>query len=265
MGKGFELKVQQDPQNKWTLKLIRELGERLESAMEQVTRDAAAFMLEEVKARAPDLKGFNAWYDGLVLSRVNSQLGPMYVIGASGGGSGKLDEDEIATSVLVFKPRKGSEPTREMLFLMETSPYTPDLIPFQPPKGRMDVEVRSVSPAEVEKVREGLIREWPKMRRAAKRAGIDIPEQPASFAEEEVTRNLAFQVLRAEFGIGQPVQAHWRPALRALKKEFPGLAERLYRTIGDPRYSGWRRQTMPPSQLKGEEFRAVDDFQKRLT
>ncbi len=244
--------------------LVRELPRRVEAALSMLSYEAAQLMLEEVRRRAPQIPGVPDYVDRLVIRSLNDGLSHAFSVGVEGDeGQNRLESDKLDTTVIRFTPLEGRDQTNESKFLVLAGPWPADLVPFRPPHGQLRVEALHVSEMETRKLRNRLRETWPALVKEAQKYGLKLLEPGTSFAEQEVGRNLAFQVLRAEFGIGGPVSAHWRPAIRLVKQKLPTLVKQVERTLTDPGYTGWRRPLVA-QHLTTADVRAIREFVTKL-
>lgn len=267
MGKGL---VEVDKrQIKAVKKFAKELIKRARAVKKFVTHRVAMSALEDIKGSAPTDIEYAKYLEVL---RVTGAQNIGYVIAYLGKGE-ELDEKDPATTVYYFKPmkRKMNKMAGVANVLKKYGPFAKDMLPIDIDSKNMIVIYRDVSTREVEKIR---IRN----RNEAKGLRLDLAKVGAKMKPEstdeskgrefEVFSDLAFKVLRREYGIEAKSTPHWRPAIRRVMSG-QGMMEimkspMVYKSLTDPTYPGWKRMGMIGSTIAPGELKALNDFQEMI-
>ncbi len=256
--------VKEAPGNRLVKKYLRELPQRMEAAGTMLSHAAAAMVVAEIRKTAPDIAGFDDYRESVVLRQVLGEVSEFAVV-VEANAAGTLNEDDAPTTVLSFAFLNASADvhSEEARMLVMAGPWPADMVPFRAPRGELKVSSKRLTVVEVNALRNRLRESWKDLKREAAKRGLEMPKKPESYVGQKVNKNIAFQVLRSEFGVGEPLQPHWRPAVRKVKKAFPKLWETIRRTVADPSYSGWRAR-LAEEAMSSQNLRDVVDFQDRL-
>ena len=84
--------------------------------------------------------------------------------------------------------------------------------------------------------------------------GVDRDSMP-EFSES--VRDLGFEVLRMEFGHGQTMRSHWRPALSSLRQRLAEVQKSVVEYIKTGQKSVFNFRTEPKGFSQGEHDRMV--------
>ena len=130
-----------------------------------------------------------------------------------------------AGSVVVYVvPRFSRRPGFDAAkILAEHNPWTIPTLPYLPKNRDAEVVFRRVGFNEVAKT-EGRISKIPNDVLAEL---LDLGVRLETVRTMNAKRDIAFEVLRAEFGIYRARVAHWRPAFRRVSIEFPNAVNRM--------------------------------------
>lgn len=263
-----------DKLGRWLKESTKGKRNRMTAFARLTSRNAADFILREVKRRIPPKTDeLRAYRDSLVAldvrpMRVGKTLAYPTVI-MSDPKVTVLDDAEEGkdTTLLWIRPsRRSGRTDPAVAVLVRFSPWTRDTIPWWPPRGRADVVVSKVREDEWNNVHADRLRDLPRAIKMLTDAGVRARKPTAKQNNgRTVLEGLALMAIRMEYGLpGAPVVApHWRPALRALRSRGlknimagrSGPYKEAKRTMIDPNYSGWktvrkRRMAGDPDTLR---------------
>ena len=141
----------------------------------------------------------------------------------------KLEENEPDNVVYVLlDPNKTGTP-KYMSILAKYNPWPMDLLPIALSLRDSDNTVKKVSTSEMQKLRRRIISSKRKIEGELKSNGLTGAEikSDSSFVNTEVYDDIAFTVLRYEFGYQLPQIPHWRPALSKLSKDLKAIEKKF--------------------------------------
>lgn len=242
----MKFEIRERPENKRVRQLIRELPDRVRAIIEYMPAGVAVKVLDELNKTAPsDIAGYP---DMLVLRRfqlqgVDSTVG---VVAPGSAHSQKLRMEDAADTALYIKAKRGSggAPDAGAVILAQHNPWTMETLPYEPSKRQAIIVSRKVSPRE-----HGIIiarRTAEKSEVVAQLQGIGI--EPGrihpTLLQRRVGRDIAFEVMRREFGFQGQHDAHWRPAIRKARTTFVVelLKKPFIRWLAVPSEQRWRKK-----------------------
>lgn len=256
----MEFFVKQDAYNRQVYRLVRELPMRIKAIEKAMPREVAERVLENVRQKAPkDIYNYPKMLqlvqiDDRALDSLVAILAPGYAY------SYKLRTADVATVVLYIKPReyKNRETDPGAIVLAKYNPWTMGTLPYEPNRMEAAITSRRVSHREVQTIERRRKADRSKVDQELKEAGKEVARPHPTLLQRRVSRDVAYEVLRREFGINiQPV-AHWRPAVRAAKSRYvPLVMKRLLRWFTVPSERRWKRKVT----LKKEKAAAVRKVQ----
>lgn len=244
--------------------LVNELPERVEGIIHHFPEQIAKMMLQDLVGKAPkDIPGYPKMLQlrRLDLPVADSTVG-LIVPGYE--HSYRLRPSDVMNTVLYVrsKVRAGAAPDPAVVILSNHNPWTMGTLPFEPHRRQASLMSRRVTRREVLKIEK---------KRMAEREGIDkeledLGIKPSRFhptlLSRRVSRDIAFEVLRREFGIEVKPHAHWRPALGAAKKKYPRrVMKMMIRWLAVPSESRWKRRSAMKVE-KATAAKRVRDFQQ---
>jgi hypothetical protein len=148
-----------------------------------------------------------------------------------------LPDDESVLSGEKLKARAilvlSNGDSERAALLEQFSPWPPDLMPYVPGPSEAQLVSRLASSAELEE-RATALKEDKDLKKRMQELGLSFPQAPRGALDAPVREDLAWLVLRHEFGLGGlPAAAHWRPSLRhgSNKKMAMELADRFLRFV----------------------------------
>jgi hypothetical protein len=114
-------------------------------------------------------------------------------------------------------------------------------LPFEPPPRHASIRAVRATEREIQRIEAMRKKELPGVKVELAKQQIRVRENTERFARR-VTRDLAFEVLRREFGIKATHRAHWRPAIRAAATTHADQAlKELIRWFAVPSERRWKR------------------------
>jgi hypothetical protein len=198
----------------------------------------ADVLREEVRARAPSL-GTIPYAEQLQIALLEGvDVGEGVAVYFEGQPEG-LTEQQVGTTLLFVVPRPGARPFVEVL--AKYSPWPPDWLPIRPDPQDATLVARAARPDEVAYFVAERRREADLIESSLRAMGVINAkvEPPGEGVGAEVHQDVAWAVLRAEFGLGGGEgKAHWRPALEALGKAIPKLLKAYVRYVETGRWTG---------------------------
>lgn len=262
---GFTLSVKEDPNNRRVYQLGEELEDRIKAIVQHLPVDMALEMLPYLQALAPS--DMDSYPDLLTVRRFKLGVADS-VAGIVAPGTAhlqKLTQADVPRTVLYVNPRmvgrRAMDPASVVLW--ESNPWTMATLPFEPSKRVATIVSRRVSAREVIEI---------ERRRTAERPAIDrqlrdLGEVPARtnpvLLDRRVIRDLAFEILRREYGLGDaPHVAHWRPAVRLARGPLVSRVLKSYlRWLSTPSEQRWKRRPQVPFG-NPNEVKRLQGFQK---
>lgn len=243
----LDITIKPNANNRRVQLLVGELDERIEAIMEWFTYLVAEAAFEDIKARAPtDIPGYPKL---LQLRRVDLKgVDSAFAIMAPGyAHSQRLKGEDAASTLLFVKAKLILGPDRTKIpsplgkLLAKHSPWTMGTLPFEPPPRHASVRAVRATEREVQRIEDMRKKDLPAVKAELAKQQIRIRENTERFARR-VTRDLAFEVLRREFGIKATHRAHWRPAIRAAATTHADHAlKELVRWFTVPSERRWKR------------------------
>jgi len=172
--------------------------------------------------------------------------------------------EDIADTVLYVKPKRISgSPDPAAVILAEHNPWTMDTLPFEPTNRQATITSRKVSKREMATIRERRQAEKPDVISKLSSIGVDsVRLHP--LLSRRVGRDIAFEVMRREFGLQGDHSAHWRPALRKARTTIPErLLKKIFiRWLAVPSEQRWKRKiALPVDKAKNaKRYKAFQDM-----
>jgi len=203
-------------------------GDRLKKGQELMLLEAAGIIMEAVKRRAPDeVGGVKNYADKLEVGLIGSEEESTVVILLKEAkrelGDSKAEKNTIVLISI------GSGASDAVKALARFQPWPASILPFQPSGRGVKVVSRTVSTSEVARLRGRILSQRVKIEHALRRAGVRGAkvEDGSKGRGTEVSDDIAFSVLRREFGLADRLQPHWRPALKEVQSSLKQLGRKL--------------------------------------
>lgn len=248
--------------NRMAYDLVRELPFRVRAIMRHFPSEIAEMCLEDVKSRAP--KHIAGYASSLEVQQFNLPgiSAASGIIASSKAYGHKVSENDPDTSVIYIEPKKvKGEFDAGATVLARYNPWTLDELPYEPDKKVANVLIRQVSEGEIRYTRLRLRSVSRQISDDLAEIGIRSQSGIRRMVGRKVTRDLTFEVLRAEFGIGPHHDAHWRPALRrVVTVHAPKTMDRMYRWLAVFSEKRWLRP-VKGKVGKASTVRKVQRFQ----
>ena len=261
----MKLTVKQSPKNKRPMKFIGELPERVEAIVKTFPQLIAEDVLKLVQSGAPrDIEG----YPGMLrVKDIPSIQGweLTAILPPGWASSHRLRSIDVKRTVLYVRPKvKGGVVVEPATVVLErNNPWTMDTLPYEPSRFEASMLSRRVTEKEARQIEVRRREDLRAIRIELKDLGVQLRPTAKVLLGRRVTRDIAFEVLRHEFGIA-PIQgrAHWKPALRSVsstgvKKALKALED----WIAKPSDLGYRSAEDLPYE-KASVVKRIQRFQE---
>lgn len=229
----------------WTPETVRTLNDLNENAQKRLAEGRQLVLLtlcnklrKLIQEKAPKLE-----FRGKKKTYANQlEIGWCDELGKHGGvflyfkdSKRKFNPISDKRSILIIQPIKGSKPFVQVL--AKYNPWPADMIPLLLEKRDANVIIRPARMEEIAKLKRKLRTQKRTIERELKSKGlpnIGIGEKTRGDSLV-VHDDVAYTVLRDEFGFKERRRAHWRPALKELMNEIPVVNQMLatYIQTGD--------------------------------
>jgi hypothetical protein len=215
------------------MKLVSDLPERVEAIIKTFPQLVAFDTLKIIQSLAPrDIEGYP---DMLRVRDLPSIQGweLTAILPPGWAASQKLRSVDVKRTVLYVRPKvKGGKVVEPATVVLERSnPWTMDTLPYEPSRFEASILSRRVSEKEARLIESRRRSELSAVRRELLEFGVPLRPVAKVLLGRRVTRDIAFEVLRHEFGV-PPVKgtAHWKPAI----KMVPGvISKRALKSLED--------------------------------
>jgi hypothetical protein len=258
----LQITVKPNAYNRKVELLVSELDARTSAIIDWLPFMVAGATLTDIKSGAPtDIAGYPKMLKlrGLSLKGVDSTVA-ITVPGYS--HSQRLKAEDAPVTLLFIKAvrrrnpdtgKRESSPVARLL--AKHSPWTMRTLPVELPRSLATLRAVRASEREVMKISQmrredldGGVKE------TLKRYGVTLRKGTDRFSRK-ATRDLAFEVLRREFGIEARHRAHWRPAIKAAQvSHVDASLKKLVRWLTVPTERRWKKNLVikkaPPSVAK---------------
>ena len=244
----LEIRIDPKAYNKRVELLVSELDERCAAIIDWLPFMVAGSTLTDIKGGAP---GDIAGYPKMLKLRDVPVKGVDRTVAIMVPGyahSQRLRASDSPVTLLFIKAvKRFNEETgkREAIgaakLLAQHSPWTMSTLPVELPRKWGTMRAVRATAREVEKIEEMRREDLPEVTRTLIEHGMTIRKGTEKISRR-VTRDLAFEVLRREFGIEAKHRAHWRPAIRAAQREHVDEAlKKLLRWFVVPGERRWKK------------------------
>lgn len=200
---------------------------------------------------------------------LNLEKGIRYGVLYSGKEEDAKDQDS-STTVLYVRPlkRKQGRWSKIVRILNKYGPFTMDTLPVLVDKRMAKVVYRKVSEQEVDRVYEQNKRDMDKLAKELALFGVKVDKSKILSKEFDVVSDMAFRVIRKEFGIGVKKVPHWRPGLRKTKSKgiIDGILNdvRSVSSLIRADYGGWKKLGMIKRRITKADIKKTEEFQKKI-
>lgn len=196
---------------KKALAQLKRIRDSIPDLVMTTTGSVAASYLEEVVSKSPD--DIPGYPDMLQVFQVGTEAVFVVMPDPSKVGATVGGKDSGTTLLYVVpKVRRGVAVSPAAEVLSRHNPWTIGALPYKPKPREATFVSRRVRQIEVA-ARDDYFKEAVgEIRRELVSIGMNL----SPVARVKTTRDIAFEVLRSEFGIYRAHKAHWRPALRSV-------------------------------------------------
>lgn len=262
------MQVEADKKNADWQRLFGQWNERVQAVIQEFPVRVAEDVLAQILQLAPQgrIKGYP---DMLKIKQLPDKDG-WKIIGILPPGwafAQRLRSVDVQRTVLYIRPevRGGEAVSEAAVILSRQNPWTMDTLPYEPSRQEASILSRRVSEREARKIEEERRRDRRAVVIELKDAGYGDQLRPEGkvLLSRKVSRDLAFEVLRAEFGNGTDghPKAHWRPPLSKVtgvitRKHFKDLIDWLA-VPDDSRYL----RAKEPDPERGSVLKSIQRFQ----
>lgn len=264
---GLSFQVTQRAQNQRIYKLADEMRRRVEAIEENYSFDLAKALLPILRGMAPsDIPNYAKL---LTVRRVRLRgMAGVAMIGLPAyAHRRRLTQADAPRTVLYVKPKLAGGKTMDpaAVTLWRSNPWTMDTLPYEPSKRVAQIISRRVSLKDAEKIEAMRMAERPRIEAELRTHGIESFRRNKVLLDQRVTVDLAYEVLRREFGLGDaPHVSHWRPAVRYVKTVLAKQQLKKYlRWLAVPSERRWKRPLVAKTG-KVSDIRKVQRFQRYI-
>ena len=242
----------------WTQDGVKNVNEfmnfddRMQRARELVSLEAAEIARDAIQLSAPRVDGED-YANDLKIVLVEGGEGE-WTEGAAvvhHGKTRKLEGDDPDTALYI------SPKTNAPAFvgvLKKYGPWPASLLPVKLDSSDARVIARRVTSSEIQKLTRRIMSKQGQIEADLKRAGLNEADltQDNQGIDTEVQDDLAFAVLRYEFGIQQKQIKHWNPGLKEVDRRMNRLAKKMVEYVSTGRegvFSPPKHDKVSPSDL----------------
>lgn len=214
-----------------TMNIVNEIPNRLERGRELFLLEMASIIRDKVRDKAPPIKMGDETVDyaeqlriGLVSGVADEQAVVIYLEGTTT----IVGEEQMGNTVLFIRNTQNSPLWVGVLARYGPWPARMLPVPMRPRDGK--IISRTAREDEIRALTKRLIANKTEIETNLSNAGATNAKVQKSSAAVGVVVNedIGYNVLRKEFGYdGSPQVSHWRPALGAVKKMIPRVAEKF--------------------------------------
>ena len=228
----MKITVRPNPRNNRTMKLVNQLGDRVEAIIQALPQRVAEQVLYRIQSGAP--KDIDGYPDMLRVRDIPTQDGWQLtaIIPPGWVFSQRLRQIDAKRTVLYVRPKVvGGVVVDEGAVVLERwNPWTMDTLPYEPDRRSASIMSRRITEREARPIESEKRRILPDVRNELKSLGVTLRPKGKVTLSRRVTRDLTFEILRYEFGI-PPVtgRAHWKPAIR----QVPMIAKNELKALED--------------------------------
>lgn len=205
---------------------IKKILKAIPALVHEVPRLVAEDYLEDMAGKAPrDIEGYP---EMLGVFRVAGE-DAVVVMPDPQSIYGKVGPKNAGMTLLYVVPkRRDGAPVSEAADLLaEHNPWTLSTLPYRPTGKEAEVVSRRVRSIEVAAEDERLKEFVDDVREQLVGMGVTLE----SIDSLSTKRDVAFEILRAEFGIYRTGRAHWRPAMKRVDRNTQRIMRILWRRV----------------------------------
>jgi hypothetical protein len=262
----MEFYVKQDAYNKKVEKLVEELPLRVQSIIDHFPEMIAELAYQQLLKTGP--KGIQRYPKMLRVRQIEVKGvdAAAAIIVPGYEHSHRLRTADVKDTVLYVKPREYRDRPLDpgAVILSRRNPWTMTTLPYEPQRQEASIKSKKVSAREARKIEARRKKDLPQVKAELKEAGVVAKRPHPTLVRRRVTRDIAFEVLRKEFGINTKHQAHWRPAIRAARRKYvKKVLKKLVRWLTVPSERRWETEVMTQKE-KASTVRRVQGFQDHI-
>lgn len=247
---------------------LRSLNDRMAALKTLIVQEAAAAFLDDVKDAAQgDKSGGYAQLLKLRRIRVNDKNAKFMVMVSEANKPIRHVKPE---AVYYYRSPTGAN-TPLLGVLKKYEPYTKAYLPLAADPKRYRLIFKLVTGDEVEEVEARLAVEFGSVVAELMTTKVDpsrILHPGNASLDTKAVENLAFRVIREEFGINANRRPVWRPAIEKFKSasRIKSLMEQgqTKKILCDVSYSGWKSIDNVKDDIPDSETKKFDDFQRKI-
>lgn len=246
--------------------VVKKLDKRVGAIMRHVPHEIAKLYLEDLQRTAPeDIPGYPKMLKlrELEVPGIDSTFG---VVAPGYAHSARLRGSDAKVTAIYVKARVyQGEQDPGVVILARHNPWTMDSLPYEPEKRWSSLVSRRVSTREVQKIVATHKLSAEKIKRELADAKVRYsPRTHAVLLQRRVSRDIAFEVLRREFGLTKPHVAHWRPALRRVRNlHVRTVLKTMIRWLAVPSERRWERDVEVKTE-RASTAKRIKEFQDRI-
>jgi len=259
----MEFSFKQDAYNKKVYQLVDELPLRVEAIITHFPDMIAELVYEELLKTAPrDIRNYPEMLE-LRQMNVPGMDSTVGIIVPGYEHSQRLRTTDVQDTVLYVKPRQYKDRQLDpgAVILAKRNPWTMTTLPYEPQSQEASIKSRKVSVREAREIESKRKADLQQGKTELKEAGVEVKRAHPTLIRRRVSRDIAFEVLRKEFGINTRHRAHWRPAIRSAKRRYVKIVMRkLVRWLTVPSERRWKTEVVTP-QEKTSTVRRIQRFQ----
>ena len=262
----LEFYIKEEPKNKDARKLVSEWQDRLDAFILALPQEIAQRVHLDVQKLAPtDIPKYPEMLKVVQFPR----QGDWQLIGVIPPGwnySQRLKGSDLQRTIIYVLPkmRGGEVVSQAAVVLSRNNPWTMNTLPYEPKKTEASLRARRISERDVKAIEVKRNADKKAIEEELRALGVPIRATGKVLLERRVSRDIAFEVLRREKGIGMPGKAHWRPAVRAIyTQHFKKAMEELGVWMADPDNEEWEEDRNLPIEA-ASVIKKVQEFQDRI-
>jgi len=266
----LQITIKPNAYNKKVELLVSELDERTKAIIQWLPFLVAENTLADIKGGAPgDVPNYPKMLQlrQLELRGVDSTVG---IVAPGYSHSARLSAKDATVTLLFIKavrrlnPDTGKrESSRVAKLLAKHSPWTMGTLPVELPRKIATMRALRVTEREVKKIEKMRVADLPGVVSSLKKWGV-VLRDGGDKIKRRASRDIAFEVLRREFGIEAKHRAHWRPALRMARTAHVDTSlKKLLRWLTIPTERRWKKNLVVKKEQAGMAKR-VKRFQSAV-
>lgn len=252
--------------NKQASKLVKQWPDRLEAFIEELPRQIAVRLRQDIVNGAPnDLPKYPDMLKAVQFPR-QGDWAMAGVVPPGWNFSQRLKQSDVERTIIDVFPKvvAGKVVSEAAVVLERNNPWTLNTLPWEPTRREASLRARRVSADDVKQVEAQRERDKAAIIAELRPLGVPIRPKGKVLLQRRVSRDIAFEILRREKGIGMPGKAHWRPAVRAIfTQHLKQVMQELAPWMSDSENGDWEKPMNLPAEAPSV-IKRVQEFQKRI-